>query len=69
MVGIGEMFRTPGAVACCEGVAEAKDPQYFGYGRGHSRLLCFVEARQGTKVLPIREEVRIVKSRVLAEIT
>lgn len=35
MVGVGEIFRSPGAVACCEGVAEAKDPQSLRYWRGH----------------------------------
>lgn len=76
MVGVGEMFRAPGAVACCEGVAKAKDSQSFRYWRGH--FVCCVSWKRGNgqKFCPserrltcLRLLISIVKSRVLARIT
>lgn len=74
MVGVREMFRAPGAVACCEGVAEAKDPQSFGYWRGH--FGCCVSWKRNNEQRFYPSERRLITSycqvsgtELLAEIT
>ena len=58
VVGVGVMFRAPGAVACSEGVAEAKNPQSFGYWRRH--FVCCVSWKRGNgqKFCPSEEGLK-----------